>query len=151
MGANFIAREVKADHIERNGQFITGQNPALSVSLARAVISSLKKELPPLPNTVNAQPFPPSCLAIFPVGTFIENIAVAKTDDIRISNLAEGKVYQVGRTGQGTEIAAVEQAASLPFAKSGALIVSTSIASTELTALSKERLNSLFLARSCLP
>ncbi len=131
LGANFIAREVKADHIERDGQFITGQNPASSVSLARAVVAALKKEFPPLANTLPAQPFPSLSLAEFPVGTFLENIAVSEAGAIFVSSLEEGKVYQIDQAGQAQEFAAVEKAAGLAFDASGTLFVGSSVGSTQ--------------------
>ena len=131
LGANFIAREVKADHIERDGQFITGQNPASSVSLAQAVVAALKKNFPPLPNTVQAKPFPCSTLATFPIGTFIENIAVSEAGAIYVSSLEEGKVYQIDQAGHAKEFAAVERAAGLAFDASGDLIVGSSIGSAK--------------------
>ena len=64
-GANFIARENRADHIERDGQFITGQNPMSSASIARAIAAALKKEFTPLANTVAATLRPASTFAEF--------------------------------------------------------------------------------------
>ena len=129
LGANFIAREVKANHIERDGQFITGQNPASSVSLARAVAAALKKEFPPLPNILPAQPFPSSSLAEFPVGTFIENIAVSQAGVIYVSSLEEGKVYEIDQAGHAKEFATVEKAAGLAFDASDDLFVGSSVGS----------------------
>ena len=131
LGANFIAREVKANHIERDGQFITGQNPASSVSLARAVIAALKKELPPLSNNVPGRSFPSSSLVTFPAGTFLENIAVAQTGDIYISSLEENKVYQLDRAGRAREFANVERSAGLAFDASETLFVSSAAGSAQ--------------------
>jgi putative intracellular protease/amidase len=41
-GAKFVAGALKADHVERDGTLITGQNPASSASVARELIASLK-------------------------------------------------------------------------------------------------------------
>jgi putative intracellular protease/amidase len=41
LGATFIAHENKADHIERDGQLITGQNPNSSASIAKALAMAL--------------------------------------------------------------------------------------------------------------
>ena len=131
LGANFIAREVKADHIERDGQFITGQNPASSVSLAQAVIAALKKQFSPMPNVVDSQLLPASSLIEFPAGTFLENIAVSGSGEIFVSSLEEGKVYRVDPKGHATVYATVERAAGLAFDASGNLIVGSSIGSSK--------------------
>lgn len=131
LGANFISREVKANHIERDGQFITGQNPASSVSLARAVIAALKKEFPPLSNDLLTRPFPSASLVSFPAGTFIENIAVDRTGGIYISSLEENKVYQLDRAGRAIDFAIVQRAAGLAFDASGTLFVASSVGSSQ--------------------
>ena len=38
LGADFITAPMWSDHIEQDGNLITGQNPQSSVSIARAVI-----------------------------------------------------------------------------------------------------------------
>ncbi len=131
LGANFIGREVKADHIERDGQFITGQNPASSISLARSVLAALKKEFAPLANTVPADLLPASVLAEFPVGTFLESLAIAPNGHIFVSSLQEGKVYRIDSKGTTKEFATVEKAAGLAFDASGDLLVSSSVGSTQ--------------------
>jgi putative intracellular protease/amidase len=40
-GAHFIAGELKADHVERDGNLITGQNPASSASVARELLNAI--------------------------------------------------------------------------------------------------------------
>ena len=130
-GANFIARENKADHVERDGQFITGQNPASSTSLARAVVAALKKEFPPLPNLVAAPLLPASALVEFPTGTFLENIVVSTTGDIFVSSLEEGKVYRITPDGTSHDFAAVERAAGLAFDPAGNLFAPSSIGSAK--------------------
>jgi putative intracellular protease/amidase len=42
LGANFVSRPNWSDHVERDGQLITGQNPQSSTSIARAVIEALE-------------------------------------------------------------------------------------------------------------
>ena len=130
LGANFIARENKADHIERDGQFITGQNPASSASLARAVLAALKRELPPVPNTVESKRLPSSVLMEFPPGTFLENIAISSEGKIFVSSLEEGTIYLVGRNGEATVYTSVERAAGLAFNGAGSLLIASSIGSS---------------------
>lgn len=43
LGAEFVAAPNWADHIERDGRLITGQNPQSSVSAAKAVIQALEE------------------------------------------------------------------------------------------------------------
>jgi putative intracellular protease/amidase/ribonuclease BN (tRNA processing enzyme) len=40
-GANFIPGDLKADHVERDGNLITGQNPASSASVARELVGAI--------------------------------------------------------------------------------------------------------------
>ena len=42
-GANFVARDKWSDHVETDGNLITGQNPASSASVARAIIERLAR------------------------------------------------------------------------------------------------------------
>ena len=43
LGAHFVDAGPGADHVERDGNLITGQNPASSVSVARAIADALSK------------------------------------------------------------------------------------------------------------
>jgi putative intracellular protease/amidase len=40
LGARFVTRPNYADHVEVDGKFITGQNPASSLSIAKAIIAA---------------------------------------------------------------------------------------------------------------
>lgn len=42
LGANFVDGAPRADHVERDGNLITGQNPQSSQSIARAVMEALQ-------------------------------------------------------------------------------------------------------------
>ena len=48
LGAIFIPGENKADHIERDGKLITGQNPASSARIARALVATLNGQRLPI-------------------------------------------------------------------------------------------------------
>jgi putative intracellular protease/amidase len=130
LGANFVARENKADHIERDGQFITGQNPSSSTSLARTVIAALRKTFPPLQNTVTGSSSPVELLAEFPAGTFLENIAVSVAGEIFVSSLEEGEVYKLDASGAAEKYCSVERPAGLAFEGDGALLIGSSIGSS---------------------
>ncbi|MBV8277693.1 MAG: DJ-1/PfpI family protein [Verrucomicrobia bacterium] len=128
LGASFIAREVKADHVERDVQFITGQNPNSSASLARSVVAALEKQFQPFLNTVSTELAPARTVVEFPVNTFIENIAVSEAGEIFVTSLAEGKVYCVG-DGKPVAVAEVDKAAGLSFDAKGNLLIGSSVGS----------------------
>jgi putative intracellular protease/amidase len=94
LGAIFMAHENKADHIERDGNLITGQNPNSSASIAQAIVTALSHQLPPIfkdtpEEIVNAQ-----TIAEFPVNTFLENIAIDAQGTIFVTSYEEGKIYR---------------------------------------------------------
>ncbi|MBV8866298.1 MAG: DJ-1/PfpI family protein [Acidobacteriaceae bacterium] len=128
LGANFIARESKADHVERDVQFITGQNPNSSISIARSAIAALNKRFQPVLNVVGTEVKKADTVAEFPVTTFIENIAISHAGEIYVSSLDEGKVYRIG-SGMRTPIAQVERAAGLAFDPDGQLLIASSVGS----------------------
>ncbi|PIE70785.1 MAG: glutamine amidotransferase, partial [Deltaproteobacteria bacterium] len=41
LGANFISKPIWSDHIEQDGNLITGQNPQSCMSIAQAVIDKI--------------------------------------------------------------------------------------------------------------
>jgi putative intracellular protease/amidase len=94
-GANFIARENRANHIERDGQFITGQNPFSSESVAQSVMAALQRRFQPPFNAGPAQILPVATLLEFPPRTFLENLAVAEFGAIYVGSLEEGAVYEI--------------------------------------------------------
>jgi putative intracellular protease/amidase len=95
-GANFIARENRANHVERDGQFITGQNPFSSESVARSVMAALQHRFPPQLNNGPDEVLPAKTVAEFPAPSFIENITVAPDGVLYVSSLEEGAVYKIG-------------------------------------------------------
>lgn len=128
LGANFIARENKADHVERDVQFITGQNPNSSTSVARSVAAALAKQFQPVLNVVATELVAAQPVVEFPANTFIENIAVSEAGEILVSSLEEGKVYRVSGDG-ATPVAEVEKAAGLAFDSKGSLLIGSSVGS----------------------
>jgi putative intracellular protease/amidase len=92
-GANFIARENRADHVERDGLFITGQNPWSSTSIARSLVATLQRRFQPMLNVAATETFPAQTVAEFLAPSFLENLAVSPAGKIAISSLEEGRVY----------------------------------------------------------
>lgn len=105
LGAEFIAHANKADHVERDGQLITGQNPNSSASIARMVVAALNNDLPPIFTNIPEAIIPAQIIAEFPVNTFLENIAVDTEGNLLITSYEEGKIYRVTTTGDITEVA----------------------------------------------
>lgn len=105
LGAEFIAHANKADHVERDGQLITGQNPNSSVSIARMVVAALNNDLPPIFTNTPEVIVSAQIIAEFPVNTFLENIAVDTEGNLLITSYEEGKIYRVTTTGDITEVA----------------------------------------------
>jgi putative intracellular protease/amidase len=94
-GANFIQRENRADHVERDGLFITGQNPWSSQSIAKSVMATVQKRLQPMLNVVATEKHDTQIIAEFKVPSFIENLAVSKGGKLAVSALEEGVVYSI--------------------------------------------------------
>ncbi len=107
LGAEFIAHSNKADHVERDGQLITGQNPNSSASIARAIVAALNNQLPPIFTNTPEAIVPARALAEFPVNTFLENIAVDSQGNLFITSYEEGKIYRAITTGTINEYANV--------------------------------------------
>jgi putative intracellular protease/amidase len=107
LGAEFIASPKKADHVERDGQLITGQNPNSSASIARSIIAALNNHLPPIFTQTPVAIAPAQTIANFTPHTFLENIAVDSHGNLFITSYEAGKIYQVTTAGVITEIADV--------------------------------------------
>lgn len=108
LGAIFIADRDKADHVERDGKLITGQNPNSSASIARSLVSALSQHLPPIFNDVKEAIAPAKTIAEFPVNTFLENIAIAPDGTIFVTSYEEGKVYRLTPDGEKKDFARIE-------------------------------------------
>lgn len=124
LGAEFIAYPNKADHVEQDGQLITGQNPNSSASIAKTLIAALNNQLPPIFTQASEAIAPAKAIANFPPNTFLENIAVDPEGSLFITSYEEGKVYRVTTTGEITEIANVNgNAAGIVVDPQGHLLV----------------------------
>lgn len=128
LGANFIGRENFADHIERDAQFLTGQNPKSGVSLAKSMVAALTKSFQPFLNVVGSLNIPGETFAEFPVNTFIENIVVSPSGAIYVTSYEEGAVYRV-ESGSRQLVANVEKAAGLALDSNNNLLVGSSYGS----------------------
>ncbi len=128
LGANFIPRENRADHVERDGQFITGQNPWSSKSVALAVMSVLQKQFQPPLNIVATEIVEAQTVRKFPLYTFVENIIIDSQGRIFLSSLDEGMVYRLDPDGQEVKFP-LERPAGLAFDAQGNLLVASSIGS----------------------
>jgi len=127
LGAEFIAHANKADHVERDGQLITGQNPNSSASIARAVVAALTKQLPPIFVNTPEAIVPAMAIAEFSVNTFLENIAVDSQGNLFITSYEEGKLYRVTTTGAIAEYVNVGgNAAGITFDRQGNVLVAGS-------------------------
>lgn len=128
LGAKFIARENKADHIERDGQFITGQNPNSSRSIAQAIVAALNKQLQPRFAGTPREIVPAEIIAEFPPTTFLENIAVDENDNLFVTSYDEGIIYRLNAADKTrTEFAKIGgNAAGIAFEKNGDLLVAGS-------------------------
>lgn len=125
LGAIFIAHENKADHVERDGKLITGQNPNSSASIARALVTALNQQLPTIFDNTPTAIAPTQTIAEFPVNTFLENIAIDSQGTIFVTSYEEGKIYRITPDGISTEFANVDgNAAGIAIARNGDLIVS---------------------------
>lgn len=124
LGAEFIAHANKADHVERDGQLITGQNPNSSTSIARAVIAALSNQLQPIFVNTPEAIVPATTIAEFPINTFLENIVVDSQGHLLITSYEEGKIYQVTTTGTIKEYANVGgNAAGIALDRQGNVLV----------------------------
>jgi len=124
LGATFIARENRADHIERDGQFLTGQNPASSASIAAAIAAALEKALQPEFASSKRQGVPARTIAEFPAPTFLENIAVDDDGELFVTSYEDGRVYRVSPRGEVVLLAQVAgNVTGIGFATGGDLLV----------------------------
>jgi putative intracellular protease/amidase/sugar lactone lactonase YvrE len=124
LGAIFIADQNKADHIERDGNLITGQNPNSSVSIARALVGALNQQLPAIFDHIPEAIAPAQVIAEFPVNTFLENIAIDAQGTIFITSYEEGKIYRVTPSGEYTEFAQIDgNVAGVVVDRTGNLLV----------------------------
>jgi putative intracellular protease/amidase/sugar lactone lactonase YvrE len=128
LGAVFIAGENKADHIERDGQLITGQNPASSTSIARAIVIALNHQLPNIFDRTPAKIVPAQTIAEFPVNTFLENLAIDPNDTIFITSYESGKIYRLTPIGEQSEFASVNgNVAGIMIERDGNLLVAATV------------------------
>ena len=124
LGAEFMAYPNKADHVERDGQLITGQNPNSSASIAQMVVAALNNRLPPIFTNISEEIVPAQTIASFPVNTFLENIAVDSQGDLFITSYEAGNIYRVTATGEITEVANINgNAAGIAIEPQGYLLV----------------------------
>lgn len=124
-GANFIARENRANHVERDGLFITGQNPFSSESVAHSLIAALQHRLPPQMNTGPEDILPVKTIAEFPVNTFLENLAVSPDLRVYVSSLEEGAVYCIASGGERQLFAKLPVVAGLYWESDDTLIAAS--------------------------
>lgn len=108
LGAIFIAHDNKADHVERDGKLITGQNPNSSASIARALVAALNHQLPAMFDRTPEAIASAYVIAEFPVHTFLENIAVDAQGSLFITSYEEGKIYQVTPGVEHREFASID-------------------------------------------
>lgn len=124
-GANFIARENRANHVERDGLFITGQNPWSSESVAMAMLAALRRTFPPQLNTIAEEIRPARTVAEFPAPSFIENIVIGLGGAIYIGSLEEGAVYGIEPGAKPVLFAKLPVVAGLALLPDGALLAAS--------------------------
>lgn len=107
LGAIFVVGENKADHIERDGKLISGQNPNSSASIAHAIVTALNGQLPAIFNRTPEAIAPTQVLAEFPAHTFLENIAIDPQGTIFVTSYEEGKIYRINPSGECKEFASI--------------------------------------------
>jgi putative intracellular protease/amidase len=128
LGAIFIAGENKADHIERDGNLITGQNPASSASIARSIVTALNHQLPDIFDRTPTKIVPAQTIAEFPVNTFLENLAIDPNGTIFITSYESGRVYRLSPNGEPIEFARVNgNVAGIAIDRDGNLLVAATI------------------------
>jgi putative intracellular protease/amidase/sugar lactone lactonase YvrE len=140
LGAVFIAHENKADHVERDGKLITGQNPNSSASIARALVTALNQQLPDIFDRTPEAIASSQIIAEFPVNTFLENIAIDSQGTIFVTSYEEGKIYRITPNGDCNEFASISgNVAGIAIHSSGDLLVAGTV---------KDRLPSIFRINS---
>lgn len=124
LGAEFIAGENKADHVEQDGHLITGQNPNSSSSIALTLVAALNHWLPPIFRHTSEAIVTAQTVAEFPVNTFLENITIDKSGEIFVTSFEEGKIYRVTSAGTFKEFAKIAgNAAGIAVNRQGNLLV----------------------------
>ncbi|BAU12971.1 hypothetical protein LEP3755_35070 [Leptolyngbya sp. NIES-3755] len=124
LGAIFIAHPNKADHVERDGNLITGQNPNSSASIARAIVTALNHQLPAIFDHTPTAIVPAETIAEFPVNTFLENIAINSQGTLFITSYEEGNIYQVTPDGHSRKFAHIDgKVAGIVIDRTGNLLV----------------------------
>lgn len=128
LGAIFIAHENKADHVERDGKLLTGQNPNSSASIARAIITALNHQLPAIFDLTPEAIVSAQTIAEFPVNTFLENIAIDPQGMIFVTSYEEGKIYRITSSGERSEFASINgNVAGIVVDRAGNLLVAASV------------------------
>ncbi len=128
LGAIFIAHENKADHIERDGTLITGQNPNSSASIAHALVTALNHQLPAIFDRTSEAIVPAQVVAEFTANTFLENIAINAQGTLFVTSYEEGKIYRVTPKGESSEFASIDgNVAGIVIDHAGDLLVAGSI------------------------
>lgn len=127
LGAIFRAGENKANHIERDGNLITGQNPASSASIAREIVTALNRQLPDIFTHIPTQIAPAQTIAEFPVNTFLENLAIDPSGTIFVTSYESGKIYRLSPDGKQTEFASVNGNVTGIAERDGNLLVAATI------------------------
>jgi sugar lactone lactonase YvrE len=85
-------------------------------------------DLPPLYDAAPKQIARAKTIAEFPVGTFLENIAVDAADNLFVTSLGEGKILKITPDGQTSEFAKVPGVVSgIAFDQQGGLIVAGAV------------------------
>lgn len=128
LGAIFVAHKNKADHVERDGNMITGQNPNSSASIARALVTALNHQLPAIFDHTPEAITPAQTIAEFPVNTFLENIAIDAQGIIFVTSYEEGKIYRLTSSGEQREFAKIDgNVAGIAIDRAGDLLVAGSV------------------------
>jgi putative intracellular protease/amidase/sugar lactone lactonase YvrE len=124
LGAIFVAHENKSDHVERDANLITGQNPNSSASIARALLTALNEQLPSIFEHTPDTLMPAQVITEFPVNTFLENIAIDAQDTIFVTSYEEGKIYRITSSHKRSEFASIDGTmAGLVVDRAGNLLV----------------------------
>ncbi len=128
LGAIFVAGENKADHVERDGKLISGQNPNSSTSIARAIVTALNQQIPAIFDRTPDAIALAQVLAEFPPNTFLENIAIDSQGTIFVTSYEEGKIYRITPSGKCSEFASINgNVTGVIFDRAGNLLVAASI------------------------
>lgn len=128
LGAIFIADENKANHVERDGNLITGQNPNSSASIARALVTALNHQLPAIFDHIPVEIAPTQVITELPINTFLENIAIDAQGTIFVTSYEEGKIYRITSSDECSEFAKINgNVAGVVVDRAGNLLVAAAI------------------------